>query len=406
MKRIAFVFSLIILGGFFVALGQTLAAGGGGGGGGGTVCTEDVWACGDWNICSADGKQTRTCTMTFDCPFVTTPKPFEQQSCTPLCTQDVWTCGEWGACGATRVHTRTCTLTSHCANASNPRPAEQESCTPPSPPPTPTPAIVQPAPTTPAPIPTPIVATPPKSPLVPAPKISPKPACTRDIWQCEAWPACDKDGNQIRHCTQTFHCPTAHTTVPVQVQRCATLQCGNKPALRDRIFCRLELTPAGIARELELQYLPEECRAIKNRAGKKICVAKYKSLKSCFDIPVGDARTACARRALGLGATSKEDDGLCAAKIGSKKTACQAAVRDKIYSLTKFGMYDREDQAEDALMKGADLNATADFVTLVENKKQFFNTVKTDSAREKIVREVDEAWKKFVKQIPAPGKEN
>ncbi len=353
MKKTTFIFSLILLGSNLVAGRETLAAGGGGGGGGGTVCSEYVWVCGDWGTCSSESKQTRICTLTFDCPFVTNPKPQEQQSCTQI-----------------------------------------------APAPTAAPTTAQPAIAT-----TPAAARPP----IPTPTSKPDPTtapavvpiCNKNNWRCETWSACDKDGNQIRQCTQATICLVDLSNTPAEVQRCATLQCGYKRTMRERIFCRLGLAPAGIARELELQYLPEECRAMKNRVAQKACVAKYKLLKPCFEISGSEARTACARQALGLDTNAQADIALCAAKTGRKKTACQVGLREKMYSLTKFGLYDREDQAEDALMKGADINATADFVTLIETKKQQYNAMKTDKARDQIVREVDEAWKKFVKQIPA-----
>lgn len=71
------------------------AAGTGGGGGGvsgdtsgsfapsvGSACTKSTWACSEWSACSVEGKQTRTCTKTFDCPSDTV-RPFEEESCTP-----------------------------------------------------------------------------------------------------------------------------------------------------------------------------------------------------------------------------------------------------------------------------------------------------------------------------------
>jgi len=47
-----------------------------------TACTADTWTCGEWSTCSADGSQTRTCTLTFDCAGVDTPSPATTQACT------------------------------------------------------------------------------------------------------------------------------------------------------------------------------------------------------------------------------------------------------------------------------------------------------------------------------------
>ncbi|MEK7546554.1 MAG: hypothetical protein AAB554_05840 [Patescibacteria group bacterium] len=49
-------------------------------------CTADTWTCTTYGTCSASGTQTRTCTMTDDCPGVSTPSPATSQSCTPPTT--------------------------------------------------------------------------------------------------------------------------------------------------------------------------------------------------------------------------------------------------------------------------------------------------------------------------------
>lgn len=82
------------------------------------ACTDDIWECAAWSTCSAAGQQTRVCTLTADCPGVETPKPVEEQVCTPpirvpvdrgpaapaclpdgaLCVSDASCCS--GVCGA------------------------------------------------------------------------------------------------------------------------------------------------------------------------------------------------------------------------------------------------------------------------------------------------------------------
>ncbi|MCU1245410.1 MAG: hypothetical protein JWN02_1320, partial [Acidobacteria bacterium] len=95
------------------------------------ACTADSWSCGDWNEC-ADGTQTRTCTMTFDCPSVVTPSPATTQTCTPAteCTADSWSCTDWSACALNGTQSRTCTKTVDCPNADTPSPVTTQSCTP------------------------------------------------------------------------------------------------------------------------------------------------------------------------------------------------------------------------------------------------------------------------------------
>lgn len=45
------------------------------------ACTDDTWSCNDWNSCSANGIQTRSCRRTFDCPGVETAPPQTSQLC-------------------------------------------------------------------------------------------------------------------------------------------------------------------------------------------------------------------------------------------------------------------------------------------------------------------------------------
>ncbi len=97
-------------------------------------CVADTWSCGDWSECDSGGTQTRTCTMTFDCPNVVTPSPATTQSCTPPteCTADTWSCTDWSTC-ADDTQTRTCTMTFDCPNAVTPSPATTQSCVEPPP---------------------------------------------------------------------------------------------------------------------------------------------------------------------------------------------------------------------------------------------------------------------------------
>lgn len=46
------------------------------------TCTVDTWTCSEWSACSSDSTQTKTCTLTSDCPGVDTPSPATSQSCT------------------------------------------------------------------------------------------------------------------------------------------------------------------------------------------------------------------------------------------------------------------------------------------------------------------------------------
>ncbi|MDP3769974.1 MAG: serine protease [bacterium] len=44
-------------------------------------CFEDTWFCDDWNLCSPQGVQSRSCRRTFDCPNIESAPPVTSQYC-------------------------------------------------------------------------------------------------------------------------------------------------------------------------------------------------------------------------------------------------------------------------------------------------------------------------------------
>lgn len=373
MSKILYLSFLLV---FFLPL--SAQAVGGGGGGSAPSCTSDTWSCGEWSLCSAAGAQARACTMTFDCDTAANPKPAETQSCTPPCFADQWECGNWDNCSADGKQARNCTKTFDCPFTETAA-ATKQSCAPPS-------------------APSPVPAPAPEPPAKPTPA-KPAASCSADTWKCTDWSACDPEGNQNRKCDRTFDCSAANTPSPRLFQRCATLQCGNKPTLYDRVFCRLNLTPAGMARELELQYLPEECRSLSDVAARDQCIATYQSYKPCWKLPVGAERTNCAKQALGL-----EKDTL-AVQLercitnGKTKAACQEQMRDQVYSLIKFRIYDLEERAEELAEEGANLATVAKFVAFIQEQKQAFNAAKDFERRQKVILDVRAEWNTFVNAV-------
>ena len=49
----------------------------------GPSCTQDIWNCSNWSVCSTSGSQNRSCSIIYDCPTANTPSPSITQSCTP-----------------------------------------------------------------------------------------------------------------------------------------------------------------------------------------------------------------------------------------------------------------------------------------------------------------------------------
>lgn len=299
----------------------------------------------------------------------------------PSCDADQWDCTGWSQCSSSGIQTRICSLTFDCSTADTPKPNESQSCTPP-----PSPPSTEPAP--------------PQSSEPAEEKTEPKaPSCTRDSWACGAWSAsCDSLGREQRSCKLSFDCPGVETPPPASTQPCQKLQCGNKPTVRDRIFCRLNLAPAGVARELQIQYLPEACRTDTGDEKKK-CINLYKSFGQCWSVKEANARFSCARNILKLGPVISEEIKTCQWKKGADQVACKADIKEKVLYMILFRFYDLETRAEELGNRGADLETIADFETMVEIKKQEFKKAKTNAERLKIILDVRRAWREFINKV-------
>lgn len=335
MRRIFFIIPAVL--GLFLA--STVFAVGGGGGGSVPSCTEDQWDCTGWSQCSAGGMQTRICTLTYDCSTSATPQPSESQSCAP-----------------------------------------------------PTPPAV-----------TSTQVIPPSTPAsAPAPKLETKPqppVCARDIWICGEWSqSCNIYGREQRVCKLSTDCPNVETPPPLETQPCQKVQCGNKNTLRERIFCRLNLTPAGAARDLELQYLPEACR-VRDEAEKKSCIERYKSFQPCWNITEGEGRFSCARNVLKFGPVVSEEVKKCQGKVGAEQATCKQELIESTLYMIAFRFYDLETRAENLGNRGADLSVIADFETAIELKKQEFYAAQNNAARRQIILDVRQAWLEFVNKV-------
>lgn len=290
----------------------------------------------------------------------------------PSCNADQWDCTGWSQCSSAGIQTRVCTLSYDCPTASTPKPSETQSCTPPSPPPPSLQTEQEKAKT---------------------------PSCTKDSWTCGNWSAsCDIYGREQRSCKLSFDCPNVQTPPPPETRPCQKIQCGNKPTLSERIFCRLNLAPAGAARELELQYLPEACR-VKTGEKQKDCIKLYKSFQPCWSVKEGEERFSCARSVLKLGPVISEEVKTCQGKTGADQVACKNQIKEKVLYMIAFRFYDLETRAEELGNRGADLRAIADFETTVELKKQEFDKAQTNAERRQIILDVRQAWQEFINKV-------
>lgn len=190
---------------------------------------------------------------------------------------------------------------------------------------------------------------------------------------------------------------TNNTDRPSPTTGIKQLQCGNKATLHDRITCRLELTPDQILQEYAIQYLPEECRAMTVKTQQTACVQRYISYRPCWNIPEGDARFACGRKALQLGVSIPQLASSC--NQSANPMACMQDLQTKVYGLIKFRMYNLEERAETLLNKGVSVAAVADFETTVETKKQAFDNASTAEERKQAILDVRQAWQDFLAKV-------
>lgn len=164
--------------------------------------------------------------------------------------------------------------------------------------------------------------------------------------------------------------------------------------MRERISCRLNLNEAGLQRELELEYLPEECRSFTEIEKRQSCIQLYKGFLPCWKQDSLRQRIDCAASVVGLSGTVSEEVSQCGGQL-----SCVEKVRGKVYSMIKFRLYDLSERAEELMEHGADVEAVTDLVNAMETLKQKLNTARTKQERKKIILDAREAWRMFVMRI-------
>ncbi|RJP43650.1 hypothetical protein C4587_02835 [Candidatus Parcubacteria bacterium] len=196
-------------------------------------------------------------------------------------------------------------------------------------------------------------------------------------------------------------CPAPPALPPVQtpkeVPSAPQLRCGNKAALRERVACRLGLSETELRTELEIQYLPEECRAL-GADSRQSCVAQYRAFQPCWQMPLGPGRVACGRQVLKLGPVISEEVKICRGKTGTEQAICKADLRERVFSMIKFRFYELEERAEEILENAENKKPLEDFQVLIETKKQEFNAAGSKEERRQIILDVRSGWQKFVEE--------
>lgn len=198
--------------------------------------------------------------------------------------------------------------------------------------------------------------------------------------------------------------PVAPPAVPAPAE--PTVVCANLRTLAERVTCRLGLSSEALERELALQYLPEECRAIQEAGGADAagdtnrCVERYRNLRPCWTKSIGSERLACVREILQLPHDLRSAcrvDSVGAAYDARQSASCR---RYSAYPYITFRFYDLEERAESLLKIGAPMDIVTTFVAQAEQAKIDFSAARVTDERIAMIRRVQQAWRSFVATLP------
>jgi hypothetical protein len=174
------------------------------------------------------------------------------------------------------------------------------------------------------------------------------------------------------------------------------IKCGNLPTIFDRVSCRLDLDKEEQIEELEVYFMPEECRVL-SEVNQESCIERYHSVQPCWEFPIGDERVSCVKKIMNLGDINDEKQ---ACNVLNEKGSCITNLRTKVYNLIKWRFYDLEERAEDFMLRGiAGREDVIDFVSKTELNKVDFNEAKNIDVRENIILDVRKDWGEFVSKV-------
>ena len=176
------------------------------------------------------------------------------------------------------------------------------------------------------------------------------------------------------------------------------LLCGDKPTRKERVECRLSLSEDELKYEYELRFLPEECIPLEGEQ-KASCIKIYKSVQSCWQFRNDQARVSCVKNQLNFKGVSEEIKA-CTSLKAEEKSNCIEAVKNNVFTITKFKMYNLEEKAEELMEEGKiSSNEGISFISEVEGKKIEFNNATTIAEKRQIIADVNKLWNEFLKKI-------
>ncbi len=172
------------------------------------------------------------------------------------------------------------------------------------------------------------------------------------------------------------------------------LKCGGYLSIEDRVACRLQLREEQ--RDEYENFYPEECMAMKD---KEKCLNVYEAVQPCWMKAKGEQRISCVKNAVNVGEIAGEK-AKCAGLKEEMREDCLLLLREKVYAVVKFRLYNLEEEAEELLEKEylsfADVR---DFVVKMELKKSAFNAAQNKNARVKVLLDAREDWRELMGKV-------
>jgi hypothetical protein len=192
---------------------------------------------------------------------------------------------------------------------------------------------------------------------------------------------------------QIEHCPTEGGE-PAALLFCSE---GTRP---ERVRCRLNLDPTYIR---SVQYIPEECRALgeanpwAQASVQSQCVKDYQFFQTCqWRLETDAEREACMRPKLNISEEVHTIVTQCREQPGTSRALCMQQVKEHVFLLTRFRMYNLEYKAEELTEAGVNEDDVVAIVVKIQEAKIAFGRAASISEKKEVVRQLQRDWHDFV----------
>ncbi|HLC68701.1 MAG TPA: carboxypeptidase-like regulatory domain-containing protein [Candidatus Bilamarchaeaceae archaeon] len=162
-----------------------------------------------------------------------------------------------------------------------------------------------------------------------------------------------------------------------------------------RLQCILRLSDE--ARGAVVVYTPEECLET-GATARQQCVETYRLFQTCRNLETDAEREDCIKPKLGIDGEVRTMLQACQEEFGSRKLLCIEQMRERIFQLVKFRMYNLEYKAEEFMELGIPEEDVVDVMVAISGAKIAFNNAHTIQEKVAVVQQLKEDWQEFVAQ--------